>query len=454
MKPVIRFAPSPTGYLHIGNVRTALINWIFSKKNNGTFWLRMDDTDIERSKPEYIEGIKQDLTWLGLNWDEYTQQSQRLDLYKKAAETLKAQGRLYPCYETQEELDFVRKMQKARGKPPIYDRAALNLTPEEIAKLESEGKKPHWRFKLNDEAVSWDDAIRGTITFNEVTFSDPVLVREDGMPVYTLASVVDDIDLGITHIIRGEDHITNTAVQVQILEALGKDMSQITFGHLQLICDISGQGFSKREGSMSIRSLRDQGIEPLAICAMLAKMGTSDPIEPKHSLDVLIEEFDFGKFGKSSPKFDIQDLEMISRKTLHLLTFDEVKARLEEKHITIHEQIWTTCGGNIDNLDDLLYWQSILSPEFDITFTPFADTDKQILTSALETVPSRFEEGTWHNWAKDITAQTGIKGKPLFMALRLALTGKDKGPEMKDFVCLLSPDLVIKRLKSALSKES
>ncbi len=451
MNPIIRFAPSPTGFLHIGNVRTALINWIFSKKNNGTFWLRMDDTDLERSKPEYIEGIKEDLTWLGLDWDQYTQQSQRLDLYKAAAEKLKAQGRLYPCYETQEELDFIRKMQKARGNPPIYDRAALSLTSEQITKLESEGKKPHWRFKLNDAAVSWDDAIRGTITFNEVTFSDPVLVREDGMPVYTLASVVDDIDLNITHIIRGEDHITNTAVQVQILEALGKDMSQIRFGHLQLISDSSGQGFSKREGSMSIRSLREKGIEPLAICAMLAKMGTSDPIEPKHSLEALIGEFDFEKFGKASPKFDIQDLEMISRKTLHLLTFEEVKSRLEEKKISISKQIWTTCGGNIDNLDDLLYWQDITFPGSDVNFTPFADTDKQVLTSALNNIPSQFIEGSWQNWAKEITHETDIKGKPLFMALRLALTGKDKGPEMKDFICLLSPEIVANRLKSALS---
>ncbi len=446
MKPIIRFAPSPTGWLHIGNIRTALINWIFSQKNQGTFWLRMDDTDLERSKQEYIDGVKEDLTWLGLSWDQYTAQSDRLEFYKTAGETLKKLGRLYPCYETQEDLDFARKMQKARGKPPIYDRAALKLTPEDIQKLEAEGKKPHWRFKLNDVPVSWNDAIRGNITFNDVTFSDPVLIREDGMPVYTLASVADDIDLGITHIIRGEDHITNTAVQIQIFEALGKNMDELTFGHLQLITDISGQGFSKREGSLSIRSLRAQGIEPLAICAMLAKMGTSDSIEPKHYLAQLVEEFDFSKFGKSSPKFDLQELEMISRKTLHLLPFEEIEKKVDG----ISRDVWKVCGGNIEKVEDLHYWQNLLLDATNFEFTPFGENDKSILTAAIETIPDEFSEETWHEWAKEITSKTNIKGKPLFMALRLALTGKDKGPEMKDFICLLSPQIILQRLQSAL----
>ena len=446
MRPIIRFAPSPTGWLHIGNIRTALINWIFSQKNQGTFWLRMDDTDLERSKQEYIDGVKEDLTWLGLSWDGYTAQSERLELYKTAGEHLKKQGRLYPCYETQEELEFARKMQKARGKPPIYDRSALKLTPEDIANFEAEGRKPHWRFKLNDVAVSCNDSIRGDITFNDVTFSDPVLIREDGMPVYTLASVVDDIDLQITHIIRGEDHITNTAVQIQIFEALGKKMDEIIFGHLQLITDISGHGFSKREGSLSIRSLRTQGVEPLAICAMLAKMGTSDPIEPKHSLNQLIEEFDFSKFGKSSPKFDLHELEMISRKTLHLLPFEDI----EKKINGISREVWKVCGGNIEKIEDLHYWQNLLFETSDFKFTPFGKSDKEVLTAAIETMPSNFSENSWHEWAKEITLKTNIKGKPLFMTLRLALTGKDKGPEMKDFICLLSYQIIIKRLQSAL----
>lgn len=450
MKPIIRFAPSPTGWLHIGNIRTALMNWIFARKEGGVFWLRMDDTDLERSKPEYVEGIKQDLHWLGLDWDKYTAQSERFHLYKEAVEELKKQGRLYPCYETQEELDFARKMQMARGKPPIYDRSALNLTPEEISKFESENRKPHWRFKLNDVPVSWDDVSRGTITFNDIAFSDPVLVREDGVPVYTLASVVDDIDLKITHIIRGEDHITNTAVQIQIFEALGKDMKDLKFGHLQLITDISGHGFSKREGSLSIRSLREQGVEPLAICAMLAKMGTSDSIEPKHSLEQLVEEFDFSKFGKSSPKFDLHDLEMISRKTLHLLSYDEVKARLESSHISLTPEVWNVCGGNIDRLEDLRYWQSILVETTEVNFTPFGDHDRDVLNAAIDTMPNDFGEDTWQDWSKAITSITNIKGKPLFMTLRLALTGRDKGPEMKDFIRLLTRNMVMLRLQSAL----
>ena len=450
MKPILRFAPSPTGWLHIGNIRTALMNWLFVQKHEGTFWLRMDDTDLARSKPEYVEGVKEDLLWLGLKWDKYTEQSSRFPLYEEAVKKLKGLGRLYPCYETQEELDFMRKMQLARSKPPIYDRSALKLTPEDIQKLEASDKKPHWRFKLDDRPISWDDALRGKIIFNEMSFSDPVLVKEDGYPVYTLASVVDDIDLGITHVIRGEDHIANTAVQIQLFEALGKKIEDLTFGHLQLITDISGEGFSKREGSLSIRSLREQGVEPLAICAMLAKMGTSDSIEQKHNLQELITELDFSKFGKSSPKFDLTELEMLSRKTLHHFSYFQALPRLKELNIELSEDLWRIFGGNITKLDDLHYWMSVLDENTTIAYTPFGENDSLILKTASEVLDTLESSDLWHDLAQEVSTRTGLKGKVLFMPLRLALTGKEKGPEMKDFMTLVDKKLLTLRLQKAI----
>ncbi|HHL42644.1 MAG TPA: glutamate--tRNA ligase, partial [Hellea balneolensis] len=289
MKPIVRFAPSPTGKLHVGNVRTALMNWLFAKNQGGTFVLRIDDTDVERSTKAYEEGIKTDLKWLGMDWGKTFNQSDRFDVYQAAAEKLRADGFLYPCYETAEELDRQRKILRAQGKPPVYNRDGLKLSDEERQKLEAEGRKPHWRFKLSGKVVNWNDLVRGQQSVNTASLSDPVLIRADGSFLYTLPSVVDDIDAKITHVIRGEDHVTNSGAQIEIFKALGGGLPE--FAHTPLLVGKDGKGLSKRLGSLSMDQLRDQGIEPLAICSLLAKLGTSDPVEPRECMDVLAQEF-------------------------------------------------------------------------------------------------------------------------------------------------------------------
>ncbi|MBX9977718.1 MAG: glutamate--tRNA ligase, partial [Alphaproteobacteria bacterium] len=304
----VRFAPSPTGYLHIGNIRTALINWLFAKKNGGHFLLRMDDTDLERSKPEYELAIIENLEWLGLTHDSFFKQSDRFDRYKEVMDKLIAAGRLYPCYETPEELEFKRKRQLGRGEPPRYDRAALKLTIEEKQALEAQGLKPHYRFLLEDKDVSWHDLSRGDVYFGPGTLSDPVLVRADGAYLYTLTSVVDDVDFEVTHILRGEDHVTNTAVQVQLFEALGRVSGTITFSHTTLLMDKDGSGLSKRIGSLSVGEMRAQGLEPMAICSLLARLGTSLPVQPVLTMDELASHFDLGTFSRNAPRFDLDEL--------------------------------------------------------------------------------------------------------------------------------------------------
>lgn len=332
MSVAVRFAPSPTGLLHVGNVRLALVNWLFARKAGGNFLLRLDDTDEERSKPEYAEGIERDLTWLGLTWDRFARESDRYGRYDEVAAALKASGRLYPCYETPEELNLKRASLVSQGRPPIYDRAALRLGDADRARLESEGRKPHWRFKLEHTPVEWTDLVRGPVHFEGAALSDPVLIREDGRPLYTLTSVVDDADLAITHVIRGEDHVANTAVQIQIFEALtnseGGGVVPV-FAHLPLLTDATGQGLSKRLGSLSVASLREEeGIEPMALASLLAKLGTSDAIEPRLTLDELVAEFDIAKVSRATPKFDPEELLRLNARILHLLPFERVAGEL------------------------------------------------------------------------------------------------------------------------------
>lgn len=437
--PILRFAPSPTGLLHVGNARVALINWLFAKANGGSFILRLDDTDLERSKPEYVAAIEQDLTWLGLTWDRKEFQSARLDHYTAAADNLKAMGRLYPCWETAEELEYKRKRQMARGKPPIYDRSALSLSPEDIAKLDAEGRKPHWRFKLEHEEVRWDDLVRGASHYHGANLSDPVLIRGDGSFLYTLPSVVDDMEFGITHIVRGEDHVTNSAPQIQLFQALGGTAP--AFAHLPLLTGAGGEGLSKRLGSGSLRDLREQGVEAMALNSLLAKLGTSDAIEIRHSLADLAAEFGWDKFGRGTPKFDPAELERLDARLLHSASFHEIKDRLGLPEAD--EAFWLAIRANLTLLSEAADWWAIcraaLAPAIE---------DKDFTDAAAALLPPEpWDSTTWGSFAEAVKLATGRKGKALFHPLRMALTGRENGPELKTLLPLIGRERAESRLK-------
>ncbi len=434
----VRFAPSPTGYLHVGNVRTALVNFLFTRKAGGRFLLRIDDTDTGRSRPEYVHALEEDMRWLGLIWDDYKKQSDRFDAYEMARQKLMAAGRLYPCYETPEELEMRRKMQAGRGLPPIYDRAALQLSQIQKEKYAKEGRKPHYRFLLEDKPIVWYDLIRGEVRFEGAHVSDPVLVREDGVPLYTLASVVDDTEMGITHIIRGEDHVSNTAVQMQIFTALGAVAPQ--FGHLALLKSSEGE-LSKRVGGNDIRSLRDAGIEPMAINNLLAKLGTSDPVEAFPDMQSLIEAFDIKKFGRATANYDVHELERLNGKLLHKLPFTAVKERLP----FADEHFWLSVRANIKTLAEVKTWSDIVHGE---TGKYGNAEHTEYLAKALSLLPSgNWDETSWGIWTQSVSADTGRKGKELFLPLRLALTGLEHGPEMKFLLPLIGREKTLQRLK-------
>ncbi|WP_207461766.1 glutamate--tRNA ligase [Azospirillum sp. SYSU D00513] len=442
MSVAVRFAPSPTGLLHVGNIRLALVNWLFARKEGGSFLLRMDDTDEERSRPEYAEGIERDLRWLGLHWDRFERESDRYPRYDEATEALKAAGRLYPCYETPEELNLKRASLVSQGRPPIYDRAALRLTDADRARLEREGRKPHWRFKLEHSPVDWTDLVRGPVHFEGTALSDPVLIREDGRPLYTLTSVVDDADFAITHVIRGEDHVANTAVQIQIFEAMGAAVP--AFAHLPLLTDAGGQGLSKRLGSLSIASLREEeGIEPMALASLLAKLGTSDAIEPRLTLDELVAEFDMGKIARGTPKFDPEELARLNARILHLLPFDRVRNDLAALGLEgADEAFWEAVRPNLSRLSEARDWWAV-------THAPVAPLveDPDFAARAAALLPAEpWDLSTWGAWTGAVKAETGRKGKDLFLPLRRALTGRDHGPELKNLLPLLGRERALKRL--------
>lgn len=444
----LRFAPSPTGYLHAGNARTALINWLYAKKHNGVFILRLDDTDFERSKLEYEEGIYEDLRWLGLSHDEFFKQSDRMENYEQAANLLKNTNRLYPCYETEEELTFKRRAQLARGVPPKYDRASLKLTQEQMAAYEKEGRKPHWRFLLQPGTVQWVDLAHGTLTFDADNLTDPILVREDGSPVYTLSSVVDDIDSTVTHIIRGDDHITNTAIQIQLFEALGKNANDITFGHLPLISGEQGENLSKRLGSISLRNFRAENIEPMAINAYLGRLGTSEEILPYLNLEELTSQFDIKKFGHASPRFSTEILKRLNEKILHTMPFVQAKVKLESLgYSMITEDFWTNYQANLTTIEDIKKIYDICYGNISVI-----KQDNHFIATALEFLPSEpWDETTWALWTGHIKEATKLSGKSLFMPLRLALTGEEHGPEMKKIILSMGRELSLKRLKDSMS---
>lgn len=442
----LRFAPSPTGYLHLGNIRTALINWLYARSHKGSFILRLDDTDVQRSQQKYADQIQEDLAWLELHYDDMVKQSDRFEQYAKARELLKQQGRLYPCYETPEELELQRKVQLSAGKPPLYNRAALSLTQEQHDKYIAEGRKPHWRFKMAPGEIRWNDMVRGEVVFQGELLNDPILIREDGTPVFTLATAVDDVEMDITHIIRGEDHVTNTALQIQLMEAISGKPNTIQFGHLALISGGKGEGLSKREGSLSMVQLREDGLEPLSINSLLAKLGTSDPIGPHISLQGIMDEFDIHKFGRSTPKLDPEDLVQMNVKILQILPFDQVQGRLEEMGLTgVTPEFWVLIQKNITRFQDVKKWWTICNGH-----KSFKEDNKSLLETAEHFLPSEpWDENTFKAWMDDVKQDTGLKGKDLFMPIRKALTGEEHGPELKDLILLMGRPKVLNRLQTA-----
>ncbi len=436
----LRFAPSPTGRIHVGNVRTALLNWLFALREGGQVLLRIDDTDLARSTKEFEQGIEDDLTWLGLEWQDRANQAHRFDVYEKAASKLKQAGLLYPCYETEDELDRKRKIAQSRGRPPIYDRAALKLTNEERAKLEGEGRKPHWRFKLSGERKDWVDLVRGPQSIDTASLSDPVLIREDGAFLYTLPSVVDDIDFKITHIVRGEDHVTNSGVQIEIFEALGGDVP--AFGHFPLLVGADGGALSKRLGSLSVSELASEGYEPMAVLSHLAKIGTSDPVEARASLRQLADEFAFEKIGRAPARFDPDELKRVNAAVLHQLDYATVKQRLVKLEADRGEAFWNAIRANIQLLPEARQWAHIV----DGPIEPFI-SDKTFATAALEVLPTgAYDSASWSAFTSAVKEKTGAKGKALFMPLRQALTGLDHGPEMAALFALIGEEKARRRL--------
>ena len=439
MSVKVRFAPSPTGKLHVGTVRTALVNWMFAKGQGGSFVLRIDDTDLARSTAEFEQGIELDLAWLGLLWDERHNQSKRFDRYEAAAERLKAAGRLYPCYETAEELDRRRKVQLSRGLPPVYDRAALNLTEADKAAFEAEGRKPHWRFRLDGKRVAWEDLARGHAEVDTASMSDPVLIREDGLFLYTLPSVVDDIEMDITHVIRGEDHVTNTGAQIEIFEALGGPVP--AFAHMPLLVGADGQALSKRLGSLSISEMRDQGYEPIAITSHLGRIGTSDPLEVAPMIAALGESFSFSKMGRSPARYDTADLDRLNAQALHAMDYATARPRLDAMGSDLGEEVWNALRPNLEKFADVVELERIISGPV----TPVIE-DPAFAAAALEVLPASLGADAWSVWTTAVKERTGAKGKALFMPLRLILTGQAHGPDMATLTPLIGRERIARRL--------
>lgn len=440
MNVKVRFAPSPTGKLHVGNVRTALANWLFAKAHGGQFVLRIDDTDLERSTKAYEEGIEADLRWLGMVWDEKHNQAARFLVYQQAVERLKAEGRLYPAWETAEELEVKRRVALSSGKPPIYDRAALNLSREEIAAHEAAGRPPHWRFRLDGRRVKWADLVRGEVEVDTASMSDPVLIRADGAFLYTLPSVVDDVDMGITHVIRGEDHVTNTGAQIEVFQALGAAAPE--FAHMPLLVGADGETLSKRLGSLSIEQLREDGFEPMAVVSHLGRIGTSEALEVERTLDGLSSGFDFGKMGRSPARYDVEDLRRLNGQAMHATPYAEVRARLSERDADLGEEFWDAVKANLTLFDGVATWTRVVNGPVE----PLID-DAGFAATAAGLLPETLDAGSWKAWTDAIKAATGAKGKALFLPLRRALTGLDHGPEMGALLPLIGRERVLARLR-------
>lgn len=432
---ITRFAPSPTGFLHIGNVRAALMNYLLAKKSSGIFILRIDDTDRERSKQKYVDAIKIDLEWLGLEWDRIEYQSARLDLYNSASEKLRSIDLLYECFETPSELDLKRKKQLNMGKPPVYDRAAVALSDQEKSNLRSDRGDGHWRFKLEQNRIEWNDGILKDLSIDAASVSDPVLIRADGQYLYTLASVVDDIDMEITHVVRGSDHVTNTATQIQMIKALGGDIPN--FSHHSLLTGPGGEALSKRLGTLALKDLRDAGIQPAALVSLMARLGSSQPVELRLTIDEIAKDFDLSIFGSAPTKFDEKDLYPLTHRYLQTLNLNDIQKNLASLGVPAHlaQSFWDVTRENIDTLNDLSVWWDIFSKGAEPVIN---QADHKFVEKALSVLPPEpFDESTWSKWTEEVKQLTGRKGKQLFMPLRLALTGKERGPDMSKVLPLL-----------------
>ncbi|MBU3028518.1 glutamate--tRNA ligase [Paracoccus marinaquae] len=431
---ITRFAPSPTGHIHVGNLRTALFNYLIARKAGGTFILRLDDTDQERSKQEYVDGIKRDLDWLGLHWDREERQSLRLDRYAEAADQLRGAGRLYEVFETPTELDLKRKKQLNMGRPPVYDRTGLGLSEADRDRLRAEGREGYWRFLLDQERIEWPDGILGDISIDAASVSDPVLIRADGQVLYTFASSVDDTDMAVTHIVRGSDHVTNTATQIQIIKAIGG--TPPAFAHHSLLTGAKGEELSKRIGALSLKDLREAGVAPEALISLMARLGSGQPVVLS-SLDDLAEQFDLSQFGASPTKFDAEDLWPLTRERNQSLPFAEVSDRIAALGVPagLAERFWRVASQNITVLEDLAGWWTIFSqgaePQIDAEDTDFIAQAMQMLP------PPPYTDATWGEWTARVREATGRKGKGLFMPLRKAVTGQAHGPDMSDVMPLL-----------------
>jgi glutamyl-tRNA synthetase len=443
MTVVTRFAPAPTGRLHVGNIRTAVHNWLWARKHGGRFILRLDDTDKTRSSEANAEGIREDLAWLGLAWDEEHRQSLRFDRYEAALERLREAGRVYPAYETAQELDLKRKVQLSRGKPPVYDRSALELSEADRGGLEAEGRRPHWRFRLDhDLPIEWDDLIRGGQHFEPALLSDPVVRREDGSWLYMLPSSVDDIDMGVTHVLRGEDHVANTALQIQMFEALGA--APPAFAHEALLVGSEGK-LSKRLGSLGADALREQGIEAIALVAKLARLGTSLPVEPVTGPGVLIETFDFATFGRAPARFDLDELVQLNARIVHLLPFEAVAGRIPDG---MGPDDWAAIRPNLKSVGQAADWWDILHGHVE---AKAAEEDRPLIEAAVEALAGLdWSEGPWPQLVSALKERSGRTGKALFRPLRLALTGRESGPEMAALLPLIGREEAIARLRAAI----
>ena len=436
----VRFAPSPTGNLHVGNLRTALVNHLFARRAGGHFMLRIDDTDTERSTAEFETSIRADLQWMGMSWDSEDRQSARLDRYDAALRQLADAGRAYPCYETPEELALKRKAQLSAGRPPVYDRTALKLSDAQKAEFEAAGRRPHWRFRLNDTDVSWTDMVRGDVSYHMSSLSDPVLMREDGRVIYTMASVVDDIDHGITHIIRGEDHVTNSAAQIQLFEALGATAPAM--GHVALLAGADGEGLSKRLGSLSIGQLRDEGMEGAALASLLARIGTADPVVPLAEMRDIVDGFDLSRFGRATAKFDPAELSQVNARIVQQLGFDDVGDRLAGLGVAGGEAFWMAVRDNLSTVAEAAEWWQVCTAPTEPVIEAAAVTD-----AAADLLPDEVSADIWQGWTKAVAAATGAKGRGLFMPLRLALTGRRKGPEIAPLLAFIGRDRILARLR-------
>lgn len=443
MKVVTRFAPSPTGRIHVGNIRTALHNWLWAKKHGGRFILRLDDTDAERSREEYAQAIRDDLAWLGLAPDEEHRQSQRFHRYEAALQRLHAMGRAYPAYETAQELDLKRKVQLSRGMPPVYDRAALALSDEERSKLEAEGRRPHWRFKLDHERpIEWNDLVRGQQHIDPALLSDPVIRREDGSWLYMLPSAVDDIDMRVTHVVRGEDHVTNTALQIQMFEALGA--SPPAFAHEALLVGSEGK-LSKRLGSLGVDAMGEAGIEPIALIAKLARIGTSLPVEPVTSTDSLVHSFDFSTFGRAPARFDTEELLSLNARIVHQLDFASVTDRLPAG---VTEEAWLAIRPNLSKVAEAADWWHVIEGPVE---HEAPEEDRDFLKAAAEAATALdWSDDPWRSLTSSLKQTSGRAGKSLFLPLRRALTGRDSGPEMAPLLLLIGKERAVERLEKAV----